>query len=745
MDWLSVMKGKSNWYLLLYSVVLEFLTCCTVSGAIEDGLLSDLINKHVYPDVIQEVKYLHKVELENSDSCLFKFSQFWKDLINETQTAPYLDSFGKVGPGILSGNVVYLGYYDQCIDIGNTDFCRFPFDVRLKINATGLVVTIPFEFGMCFPSSCDPNDFYKLFLAIESDEVFYSNLYTDATEMTYTIDAMAPARNSEPRCPWKDLDWTTSSINVLTMCALLIALVIIGTIVDAFLWYINDVLTKSHRPEEKSPVTTTDSTFCDVKNSINDDEPVYNEDELFINGKSKLKVKKYHIVRLIEFLKDLILSFSLYKTVPVIMSSNKQPSNVIKSVNGMRVIAMLWLMLGYTFVLELRYNITANTIEVKETVPQRFLFQPIDNLFFAFDIFFVLSGLLTYYSSIAEMECHQGKFSFISFYIHRLLRISPAYFFVLFLNFKVLPYIGAGPFWFLSNVHRCEQYWWSNVLYINNFYPPAFLEQCYTISWYLAIEMQFFIISPIFILLLYHFWKIGLATILGTMLTSAAVIGTLAGIKNLNANLFQEELSGDGQLSFALSSINEKPYGRINSYLIGMVLGFILYKQWKLTCKRRWVRLSIYIALWMIAVTSCVTIVFGQYQTWHGHPFSKFENVMYFMFSHSVFSIGIALMIYACHNGYGGIINSILSWRFWIPLNRLMLMVYLCYPIVITLMLKTLRFRFVYTDWFQSMLVSSALVLLYSLALVLAIFVEYPLANVANAIYKFVGVKRLPL
>ena len=739
------MKGKSTRYLLLSFVVLEFSTCCAVSVAVKDGLLLDLINKHVYPDLIQEIKYLYEVELENPDNCLSEFSQFWRDSGNGTQVAPYFDSFGKVGPGILSGNVVYLGYYDQCIDIGNTDFCRFPFDVTLKINGTGLV-TIPFEFGMCFPSSCNPNDFYRLLLPSESDEVFYSNTYNDGAKMNYTIDAMVSATNIEPRCPWRDLVWTTSSIIVLTVCALFIALVIIGTMVDAFLWFINDGIPKSHHSKEESPVTTTDSTYCDVKISINDDEPPINEDEPFINGASKLKAKQQKMAktRLIEFLKDLILSFSLYKTVPVIMNT-KQPPNAITSINGMRVVGMLWLMLGYTFILELRYNITANTNEVVETVPRRFLFQPIDNLFFAFDIFFVLSGLLTYYSSITEIECHQGKFPLISFYIHRLLRISPAYFFVLFLNFKVLPYVGGGPVWFLSNVHLCEQYWWTNILYINNFYPSAFLEQCYTVSWYVAIEMQFFIISPIFILLLYHFWKIALATILGIMFISTAVIGTLAGIKNLNANLFQEELVGAAHLSFALSSINEKPYGRINSYLIGMVLGFIFYKQWKLTCKRHWVRLSIYIALWMIAVASCVTIVFGLYQTWHGYPFSKSENVMYFMFSHTVFSIGIALMVYACHNGFGGIINVILSWSLWIPLNRLMLMVYLGYPIVITLLLKTLRFRFVYTDWFQSVIVSSALVLLYSLALVLAIFVEYPLANVTNAVYKFVGVKRLPL
>ena len=133
------------------------------------------------------------------------------------------------------------------------------------------------------------------------------------------------------------------------------------------------------------------------------------------------------------------------------------------------------------------------------------------------------------------------------------------------------------------------------------------------------------------------------------MLISIAVIGILTGIKNPNANLLQGTL-GDAALSdFAFSSLLEKPYCRINSYV---VLGFVLHKQWRVKSSH-WVSLCIYIVLWMIAVVFCVTIVFGQYQTWNGHPFSKAENVMYFMFSSIIYSTGIALMVYAYHNGYG--------------------------------------------------------------------------------------------
>ena len=72
--------------------------------------------------------------------------------------------------------------------------------------------------------------------------------------------------------------------------------------------------------------------------------------------------------------------------------------------------------------------------------------------------------------------------------------------------------------------------------------------------------------------LLHHCWKIGFATIGGTMLAGIAIISILAGIKNLNANLLQ------GDLLTNMSIIYEKPYCRINTYFIGILLGFVLYK-----------------------------------------------------------------------------------------------------------------------------------------------------------------------
>ena len=157
--------------LLLASLKLE-LTLQDISGITvltEDYLLPDSSNRHLYcnfyPDLMQKIRYLYDSGLGGfQTNCSQELLQFWEDLDNKSQAA-YLDSFGKVGAGILTGNIAYLGYYDQCIDIGNTDYCRFPFEVTLTTTTVSSTasVTIPVEIGMCFPSSCDAMDFYNLF------------------------------------------------------------------------------------------------------------------------------------------------------------------------------------------------------------------------------------------------------------------------------------------------------------------------------------------------------------------------------------------------------------------------------------------------------------------------------------------------------------------------------------------------------------------------------------------------------
>ena len=121
----------NKFLLLKLLVVLQLFTHCVSTPIAKDTTIRDIVRGHFYPDMIQRIKLLYDSEVHYSRmDCLKDFLQFWNDL-DSKQRGAYFDSFGKIGAGILTGNIIYLGYYDECTDIGNTDFCRFPFDVTL--------------------------------------------------------------------------------------------------------------------------------------------------------------------------------------------------------------------------------------------------------------------------------------------------------------------------------------------------------------------------------------------------------------------------------------------------------------------------------------------------------------------------------------------------------------------------------------------------------------------------------------
>ena len=46
--------------------------------------------------------------------------------------------------------------------------------------------------------------------------------------------------------------------------------------------------------------------------------------------------------------------------------------------------------------------------------------------------------------------------------------------FVLLFFDKMTPFLGEGPLWYgMQAENPCDKYWWTNLLYINNFYPTT--------------------------------------------------------------------------------------------------------------------------------------------------------------------------------------------------------------------------------------------------------------------------------
>jgi peptidoglycan/LPS O-acetylase OafA/YrhL len=128
--------------------------------------------------------------------------------------------------------------------------------------------------------------------------------------------------------------------------------------------------------------------------------------------------------------------------------------------------------------------------------------------FLGVDIFFVISGFLI--TTIVRRELDAGTFRFGNFYTNRIRRLAPA------LSVTLFTVLCAGVFWLFpdqllelskqvlaSQLYVANFYYWRNFNYFGLGVHDVFLLH----TWSLAVEEQFYLIYPAFLLLSYRYCR----------------------------------------------------------------------------------------------------------------------------------------------------------------------------------------------------------------------------------------------
>ena len=263
--------------------------------------------------------------------------------------------------------------------------------------------------------------------------------------------------------------------------------------------------------------------------------------------------------------------------------------------------------------------------------------------------------------------------------------------------------------------------------------------------WYLANDMQFFVISPLLLIPLYYWLPAGLIAVAVLLAASIGVTGFIAGYYGFPANQFGPLFFGTDirptDFPDQFTEIYVKPYCRISPYLIGIVLGYIFFKNYRFKFHRV-VNFLLCLLLWAMAIVFGMSTVYGLYSSFHGHQFTATENVMYFMFSRLTWGLALAQLAFCCHYGYGGVVNRFLSLPFWVPLSRLTFNAYLVHPAVIFVLYSSLRHDLHFDTNTMVVYTIASCVLSYGLAGVVSAFVEFPLSNMEMTLFKLFGIKR---
>jgi peptidoglycan/LPS O-acetylase OafA/YrhL len=168
-------------------------------------------------------------------------------------------------------------------------------------------------------------------------------------------------------------------------------------------------------------------------------------------------------------------SFSIYTNGEKLFEMKRNRSiNAIECLNGLRGLAILWIMLGHRYLIPINFVPVINQNE--RNIWLNSAFSTLTNTSqLAVDTFLVMGGLLVTWTYLNQMD-KKGKINLPRFYLHRYLRITPVLLVVVFTMVSFYRHFGDGPYHknaLRFNLPHCQKYWWVTFLHVQNYFNPT--------------------------------------------------------------------------------------------------------------------------------------------------------------------------------------------------------------------------------------------------------------------------------
>ncbi|CAG2117747.1 unnamed protein product, partial [Medioppia subpectinata] len=278
-----------------------------------------------------------------------------------------------------------------------------------------------------------------------------------------------------------------------------------------------------------------------------------------------------------------IICFSISRNWRKLFEKNTK-TRALSAVHGMRVLAILWILVGHVYLMQF-FHIFHVMRRLVAEMPRlaHIQYQPLKmGSFLQVDTFLFLGGVTAAYVTLDVTSRTKRRFDWFAFLALRWLRYTPAVC-GLVLFYLLLPLLGSGPI-FQQQIQQmyipCEQYFYRNLLYYNNFFDSD--GNCATHTWYLAVDFQLYALSPLLIFALKSRPKLGVAFALLLIL----VVGPLSAVSPLflDSTLFPNLFSLNSILSEQSISRHFRllywgAWQHISPYCCGLVVGFVVHSR----------------------------------------------------------------------------------------------------------------------------------------------------------------------
>lgn len=284
------------------------------------------------------------------------------------------------------------------------------------------------------------------------------------------------------------------------------------------------------------------------------------------------------------------------------------------------------------------------------------------------DAFFLLSALVIGIPFFKNIEKFNSA-TILNFFKKKLLRIYP-----LFLVALVL-YTAAQWGYF-------GKYFFSNLFFLNNIIPGE--RAIIPVGWFLTVEVQYFVLTPLLFLLLKKIKYRGLtlaALFLSSVFACAAVL--LQNPQLYTRPITDLFLAADrsnfsnqmGQLFY------ESNLTRFGPFVAGFLLAYIrvFYSNaLSVFFKQKIKGFMVFVAALVLIIAPLILPIYDP-TSWFYQPFSTHQNFWALAASRQVFALGVALLILGCwYSGWAfKAISGLFSWRIWRPISKLSFPMYL--------------------------------------------------------------------
>ncbi|CAL1261973.1 unnamed protein product [Larinioides sclopetarius] len=514
----------------------------------------------------------------SSNQCVKDFKYVQKSLDSRSDwSMKMLDSYGKPGSGILEGNLIWPGQYDECISVQapskeNTslrgfqgEYCTFEVPFELE------PVSQPIIIGVCLPDSCKPNR---------------TNFNLNESSLDVGKILESAFSNVTLTCKATSRKLTSGAFFVICLLSVFALLSVIGSFLTVLEYYM------------KKNVST---------------DPLDTRTPLLSPGPQKEKFKSF------------FNCFCIFTNGEKLLNTAKSEGQ-IPCLHGIRFLSMNWVILLHTYMDMI--SLIRNSDQVINSYSRWSL---IFNSDFSVDSFFVLSAFLVGFSYFQKAEKTGGKISWLNFYVHRYIRLTPVYMIVLAFYTTISPLLGSGPLWPDYNViPSCRDNWWRNMLYINNF--QTMHDQCMDWTWYLANDMQFYVISPLFLITLWRRPKVGYSLLgLFFCITFAWNFGVTYENYGIDSKQRKDLLLGNiNKMYYRIvdygNILYTKPYTRIGPYLVGVLLAnYVCRRKRNNSPSLNWLTLLVG---WIVASFILMTCKFGFYDQVFNIVGASFYNAL---------------------------------------------------------------------------------------------------------------------